>query len=126
MFKNDPDVEILGAQQQRLASCLEILDAVFDAPAPIVTSMIVAEKKVRTFDSSTPLDAVLNILNLRDTNAISHETKLSELGVDSLLVIEIRQTLERKFELFLSVEEIRQLTFARLHEVSGTSATGKK
>jgi acyl carrier protein len=43
---------------------------------------------------------------------------LSELGVDSLTVVEIRQSLEKKFGVFLMPKEILNLTFAHLNEMA--------
>lgn len=43
---------------------------------------------------------------------------LSEVGMDSLMGVELKQTLEREFEIFLTPEDLRSLTFARLQELS--------
>jgi hypothetical protein len=38
--------------------------------------------------------------------------------MDSMMAVEIKQTLEREFEVFLTSQEIRSLTFAHLSELS--------
>jgi hypothetical protein len=38
--------------------------------------------------------------------------------MDSMMTVEIKQILEREFEVFLTSQEIRSLTFARLSELS--------
>jgi hypothetical protein len=38
--------------------------------------------------------------------------------MDSMMAVEIKQSLEREFEVFLTAQEIRSLTFARLAELS--------
>jgi fatty acid synthase, animal type len=38
--------------------------------------------------------------------------------MDSLMAVEIKQTLEREFELFLSPQDLRSLTFMKLQEFS--------
>jgi hypothetical protein len=43
---------------------------------------------------------------------------LAELGMFSLTVVEIKETLEREFEVYLTPKEIRNLTFARIDELS--------
>jgi acyl carrier protein len=43
---------------------------------------------------------------------------LAELGMDSMTVVEIKETLEREFEVYLTLHEVRILTFARLNELS--------
>jgi fatty acid synthase, animal type len=49
---------------------------------------------------------------------ISQHSTLAELGMDSMMAVEIKQTLEREFEMFLSAQDIRGLTFARLTELA--------
>lgn len=44
---------------------------------------------------------------------VSLYSTLPELGMDSMMTMEIKQTLEREFEIILSIEEVRSLTFAR-------------
>jgi len=38
--------------------------------------------------------------------------------MDSMMAVEIKQSLEREFEVILTAQEIRSLTFARLSELS--------
>ncbi len=47
---------------------------------------------------------------------------LAELGMDSLMGAEIKQTLERNFDMVLSVGEIRNLTMGKLLELQGGSS----
>jgi fatty acid synthase len=46
---------------------------------------------------------------------------LAELGMDSMTAVEIKETLERKFEIYLRPKEIRNLTFARIDELSAAN-----
>jgi fatty acid synthase len=48
---------------------------------------------------------------------VSHETSLVELGMDSMMAVEIKQTLEREFDVFLTAQEIRKLNFAKIEEL---------
>ena len=49
---------------------------------------------------------------------VSLHSTLAELGMDSMMTVEIKQSLEREFEVILTAQEIRSLTFARLLELS--------
>jgi len=49
---------------------------------------------------------------------VSQNSSLAELGMDSMMAVEIKQTLEREFNLFLTAQEIRSLTFAKLIKMS--------
>lgn len=50
--------------------------------------------------------------------AINLDSSLADLGLDSLMSVEVRQTLERELNLVLSMREVRQLTLRRLQELS--------
>lgn len=50
---------------------------------------------------------------------------LSELGMDSMMLMEIKQTLEREFDTFLSTQDIRRLTFAKLIEMFDNDTQNK-
>lgn len=50
---------------------------------------------------------------IKDLKTVSQQVSLAELGMDSMMAVEIKQTLEREFEIFLTAQDIRTLTFAR-------------
>jgi len=54
---------------------------------------------------------------------VSPNSSLAELGMDSMMAVEIKQTLEREFDLFLTAQEIRNLTFAKLIKMSDTNVS---
>ena len=45
------------------------------------------------------------------------DTTLADLGLDSLMGVEVKQTLERDYDLEMPMTEIRKLTFNKLREV---------
>lgn len=49
-----------------------------------------------------------------------------QLGMDSLMVIEIKQVLERDFEMNMTASELRALTFGKLQELSESMRKGGK
>lgn len=53
---------------------------------------------------------------------MSPHTSLAELGMDSMMAVEIKQTLEREFEIFLTAQDIRSLNFAKLQEMAKKDA----
>ena len=55
---------------------------------------------------------------IRDLKTISLNSTLAELGMDSMTTVEIKETLERESEIYLTPQEIRNLTFANLDELS--------
>ncbi|KAG8225765.1 hypothetical protein J437_LFUL005724, partial [Ladona fulva] len=123
-----PEVSVGGTLQQRLASCLSTLDYFLcrqsnskGASSPVVASMVVAEKGARgSRSNSGVVDTVAEILGFRDLKTVSPNSTLAELGMDSMMAVEIKQTLEREFELFLTPQDVRSLSFARLAELSSS------
>lgn len=63
---------------------------------------------------------------IRDLAGVNLDSSLADLGLDSLMGVEVRQTLEREHDLVLSMREVRQLTLRKLQELSSQApaATG--
>ncbi|KAL2737028.1 fatty acid synthase-like, partial [Vespula squamosa] len=122
MQDNDMELVIGGTLQQKITSCLQELDRFLVQDKPIVASMVVAEKRSGSDDVNNVVDAVLKIMCIKDLKTISQETSLAELGMDSMMGVEIKQTLAREFEIYLNVEDIRSLNFAKLLEIENDRA----
>jgi fatty acid synthase, animal type len=117
MQEDKIDMEIGGTLQQRISSCLEEMDTLLFAMDPIVASMVVAEKKIAVGVQGNIVDTVMNIMGIRDIKQISTETTLPELGMDSLMAVELKQILEREYDMSLSTQELRALNFAKIIEL---------
>lgn len=50
---------------------------------------------------------------------------LAEMGMDSMMAVEIKQTLEREFDVFLTAQDIRNLTFAKLKQMTNAAEQRK-
>lgn len=109
-----------GTLPQRMASCLNAFDVFLQHPQPVLASMVLAEKRKGGTGGANQvslIDAVANILGIKDTKNINASATLADLGMDSLMGAEIKQTLERNYDLVLSVGEIRTLTVKKLKEL---------
>lgn len=62
------------------------------------------------------------ILGIDNIRSVNQDAKLIELGLDSLMVTEIKQVLEREFDIYLSISEIRQITFRKLKKFSNENS----
>ncbi|GBP45810.1 Fatty acid synthase [Eumeta japonica] len=118
MQDDDVQLEIGGTLQQRISSCLLALDKFLRQDEAIVSSIVVAEKKADGSGCANMVDAVAHIMGIKDLKTVSQQVSLAELGMDSMMAVEIKQTLEREFEVFLTAQDIRTLTFSRLVELS--------
>lgn len=126
MAEDNLEVVIGGTLQQRISNCLECMNEFLCQSEPIVASMVVAEKKAGSGGATNIVDAVINILGLRDLKTVSLHSTLAELGMDSMMAVEIKQTLEREFEVFLTPQDIRGLTFAKLQEIAASFENNEK
>lgn len=118
------EVEVGGTLPQRISSCLESLDVFLQQPHPVLSSIVLADKSANPSTSKIDLiDSVANILGIKNTKNINLKTNLAELGMDSLMGTEIKQLLERNYDLTLSPQEIRNMTFGKLMEFGTTGGT---
>lgn len=57
---------------------------------------------------------------MKNPNVVAPNMSLAELGLDSMMAVEIKQTLEREFDILLTAQDIRNLTFAKLRKLTNT------
>ncbi|XP_077295535.1 fatty acid synthase-like [Arctopsyche grandis] len=119
MQEDHRELEIGGTLQQKISNCLRVLDQfLIHRKYPVLCSMVVAEKKAGGSGCGTLVDTVSTIMGIKDLRTISMQATLAELGMDSMMAVEIKQSLEREFEIFLTAQDIRTLSFSRLLELT--------
>ncbi|XP_077295461.1 fatty acid synthase-like [Arctopsyche grandis] len=119
------ELEIGGTLQQKISNCLRVLDQFLrHRKYPVLCSMVVAEKKAGGSGCGTIVDTVSTIMGIKDLRTISMQATLAELGMDSMMAVEIKQSLEREFEIFLTAQDIRTLSFSRLLELTAEREVG--
>lgn len=121
------DTVIGGTLPQRISSCMEVLDLFLNQPHAVLSSFVLAEKKaVARGDGEAQRDlvkAVAHILGIRDLSGINLDSSLADLGLDSLMGVEVRQILEHEHDLVLPMREVRQLTLRKLQEMSSKAGS---
>nr|XP_034178573.1 fatty acid synthase [Osmia lignaria]XP_034178581.1 fatty acid synthase [Osmia lignaria] len=127
------DTEVGGTLPQRIQSCLETMDVFLQQPHPILSSFVLADKRKNANSSNkvSIVQAVANILGIKKVESVNPAISLADLGMDSLMGTEIKQTLERGYDVTLSAQDIRGLTFEKLmklntdvgEEITSTSNT---
>lgn len=55
---------------------------------------------------------------IKDSSTVNEDSSLGDLGLDSLMGVEIKQTLERDYDLSMPIRDIRSLTFKTLDALS--------
>ncbi|KAK9875949.1 hypothetical protein WA026_011050 [Henosepilachna vigintioctopunctata] len=126
MMEDQIEMEIGGTLQQRITNCLQVMDIFLrQKEAVIVSSMLVAAKRSVGGGANNIVDAVADILGIKP-QSVSPHASLSELGMDSMTAVEIKTTLEREYDVFLTAQDIRSLTFARLQEIQDSKDKDKE
>ncbi|XP_070847252.1 fatty acid synthase [Chaetodon trifascialis] len=121
------DAVIGGTLPQRITSCLEVLDRFLCQQQPVMSSFVLAERMVVKSEAGSQrnlVDAVAHILGVRDVNSLNGDASLADLGLDSLMGVEVRQTLERDYDIVMAMREIRQLTINKLQELANSKSGG--
>ncbi|KAJ8958013.1 hypothetical protein NQ318_002015, partial [Aromia moschata] len=97
-------INLGGTLQQSISSCIRVLDIFLrQEHSAVVSSMVVAEKKANWNPIISWVNAFSGISDLKGVSPIS---SLAKLGMDSMTAIEIKQILEREFEVFLTSKRI--------------------
>ncbi|XP_035738069.1 fatty acid synthase-like isoform X1 [Vespa mandarinia] len=117
MQYEDKELVIGGTLQQKISSCLQELNRFLVQDKSVVASMVVAEKQRNDFENNV-VDAIINIMGMKNLKNINLYTSLADLGMDSMMAVEIKQTLEREYEIYLTSSDIRNLNFFKLMEMS--------
>ncbi|XP_074596261.1 fatty acid synthase-like [Brevipalpus obovatus] len=113
-FGNDTD-SIRGTAPQRLHSCLAVLERTLNYPNSTISSMVRSEDQdLLPGSSGDIIKSISHILGIKDVYALDPEITLGELGMDSLMAIEVQQALERNFNVSMTTKEIRQLRMREL------------
>jgi fatty acid synthase len=117
------DVILGGTVPQRLSSCLTVLDMFLrKTDLTVVASTVLPESTGSKSNTDKPslLTSVAKILGLKNSSTLTNKAvTLGELGIDSLMAVELKQIMEWYCELTLSTSEIRELSWAKLEELDG-------
>ncbi|XP_052131364.1 fatty acid synthase-like [Frankliniella occidentalis] len=115
------DTEVGGTLPQRIQSCLNTMDVFLQQPQPVLASMVLATKRRggNKEASISAVDAIANILGIKDAKSMAPTQTLADLGMDSIMGAEVKQVLERNYDIVLSAQEIRGLTMGKLSGMSG-------
>lgn len=119
-----------GTVPQRIPSCMQVLDKFLQAS--IVTSLTVGSsivladaKKSTLIGKENLLRSICHVIGVKDMSKLDPNVTLSELGLDSLMAVEIKQGLERDYDIILSTQDIRNLKIREIQELEEKNVKSK-
>ncbi|GFO07685.1 fatty acid synthase [Plakobranchus ocellatus] len=117
------NVVIEGKWPQRMYNCLNVVDYFMTQDRPVVACHVLAEKvKAAEQGEESIIEQVTrsvgNVLGLKSVSAVDPDKSFLDLGLDSLMSVEIKQMMERDLEVNLSTKEIQMMTFAQLQTLA--------
>lgn len=120
------DVVIGGTLPQRIPSCMEVLNNFINSRSVVYSSIVKADNKRSLAGGKGDLvRQVCHILGVKDPASLDPNTTLGDLGLDSLMAVEIRQGLERDYDIVLSTQEVRALKIKDIQVIGQKSFKSK-
>ncbi|XP_049519259.1 fatty acid synthase-like [Dermacentor silvarum] len=116
------DVESYELVPQPIASFISAMDQFLCQRRTIVSSYVKPRHSTKEDSKKKhdPAHSVARILGIKDPSSLNPDVSFGEHGMDSLMAVEVKQTLERDFDLVLSMQQIRQLTINELRTIGNT------
>lgn len=106
-----------GIEYQPISSCLNVLDTLMNADDPIVSSMIIADKKMSEHGKKSPRETIFNILGITDPKSVAPDSLLGDLGMDSLVSVEVSQVLARDHDIHIPADAMKYMKLNALEDV---------
>ena len=120
------DIVIGGTLPQRIPSCMEVLNQFIQSDIVVCSSIVKADNKRSMLGGKGDLvRTVCHVLGVKDPATLDPNTTLGDLGLDSLMAVEIRQGLERDYDIVLSTQEVRALKIKDIQVIGQKSFKNK-
>ncbi|XP_026810325.1 fatty acid synthase-like [Rhopalosiphum maidis] len=119
LIRGNEGKEINGTLAQKISSCLEALDILLTQSSVVIASHVIPTKRKLMVNSKSQslTEFVSSIMGIQDPLSVKSTSTLADLGMDSLMGADIKQTIERSFGLSLNNSQIHPLKFSELENV---------
>jgi len=111
------DFQVAGSVTQRLPSFFQTLDKFLLSSHSVVSSIVLVGNKVDYEKKESLLTSVFHILGIKDPSKVDPNSTLGDLGIDSLMLVEIKQGLERDYNIVMSTQDIRNLKVKEIAKI---------
>lgn len=130
-FMGGNETLVGGTIPQRMPSCFEVLDSLLQTSiGSVISSIVLADHKMSIGSGEDDLLKVIcHVLGVKDPSTLDPHSTLGDLGMDSLMAVEIRQGLERDYDVLLTAQEVRSLkildlqSFKKAEKKNSSTAT---
>ncbi|KAL1442921.1 hypothetical protein MTO96_030556 [Rhipicephalus appendiculatus] len=114
------DAVVTGTVPQRISSCMSVMDTLMNQSHPVVCSCVKADASCEATvnENRDIIDSVLHIIGIKNSSNLNTDVAFGEIGMDSLMAVEVRQTIERYCGISMSMQEVRQLNINQLRQLS--------
>lgn len=125
--KGKIEKEMHGIQFQSMNSCLYVFDKLLASSEPIVSTMVVAKKNMtKSTNSLGIVEYLKNAFNIKEMTPEFLKKKLFDIGLDSLMTVELMQVLERDYDVTVPLQNVRNLTVQDLIDLANKKAIENK
>ncbi|XP_059143968.1 fatty acid synthase-like [Physella acuta] len=111
---------------QCMASCLEALDSAMTSGYSVVGSFVKQQRegteRKKAVKPQSVTEKVLKLLGVK--NSLNDSLTLQEVGIDSIMTVEVKHLLERDANVVLSNKTVRNMTFLDLKKIDASLASG--
>ncbi|XP_035213956.1 fatty acid synthase-like [Stegodyphus dumicola] len=104
------DARIAGVCAQSVKSCLDTLDTFCKLKYPVVSSYVTTGSSQIKAQGDV-LSQIAKMLGMKDLSELNNFRSFGEMGIDSLIGIEIKNLLESACDVTLTMQEIREMKF---------------
>lgn len=115
---------LTGIHTQRVQNAVQWLETFSCQSHPVMSSFVLPLRgnKAKGGAKQNIADAIAHIVGVKDMKTLKPQTTLGDLGLDSMMSVEVKQLLERDGNLVLSAKEIRQLSAEKILEIAESCA----
>ncbi|XP_057669284.1 fatty acid synthase-like [Diorhabda carinulata] len=105
-------------EHQKIESCWQVLERCMIQDIAVGFSMVLSRNVEHKKYEQNSVDLIAQAIGLKDIATIDMNKTLHNIGVDSLMLAEIKQLIYQEYQQEMDLDEIRNLTFGRLVEMS--------
>lgn len=117
-----------GMIPQKITACFNVsLNNILSSNETIVSSVVVADKKISHGGDQQSFETMLIAMGFPDIKTMDRNKPIVDLGMDSIGGTEIQQTLEREFGITMTFQELRTKTLNQIEAlIKGGAKSNQK